>query len=61
MGTDHDRFARILEEYGESGYHLQARNLDELFEKAREVKMDVVADVDLHPDGREVPPWLLSV
>ncbi|KAI9826636.1 MAG: hypothetical protein M1832_006232 [Thelocarpon impressellum] len=59
--TGRDRYTQIFNHYTKPGQELQARDFDEMWAKAREIRTDFMADVELHPDGREVPAWLLSV
>ena len=59
--TGSDRYTQIIHHYGQAGRPLQARDFDEVCQKAREIRADFLADLGLHPDGREAPDWLLSV
>ena len=40
---------------------LHARDLDEIFTKAKDIKADLWADLEMHPGEGIMPPWLLSI
>ena len=55
------RFDRIFEEYNPIGKPLAFRDREEVEIKAHELKVGVLEDMERHPDGGILPPWLASV
>ena len=56
-----DRFARIFEKYNPIGKPLAFRDREEVEIMAQQLKTGVLEDVERHPDGSILPPWLASV
>ncbi|KAI9840476.1 MAG: hypothetical protein M1837_001582 [Sclerophora amabilis] len=57
--TGHDRYTQILHHSGRPGQPLQHRDLDALFKKAKEMRADLLADMESHPGP--LPPWIQSI
>ncbi|KAI9759576.1 MAG: hypothetical protein M4579_002242 [Chaenotheca gracillima] len=57
--TGNDRYVRILNDAGQTGQPLENRDLDELFEKTKEMRADLVADLESHPGV--LPDWIQSI
>ena len=57
--TDHERYPKIMDEYGTAGGILEYRNFDALVEMARELKKTIMQSRFGQEETLE--PWFLSI